>query len=362
MNLTDGLTEHLQDLTPPPPDLDRVVSRGRRLRRTRLTAQAAAAVLVVGAAGGTALLLRDGDDAVSLPSIASAGPMDLSHGLRAYADPGREVRMGGRSFPADELSADGMLYLDTDAATTPYGLVWFKAGRPFLLGQDGTSRARWQGPVDDPRGWHPTAKVDSSAAVVAFAVRFGSQVTLVVRDLTEASVISLPLDCEGEAGCAGVVVDAIDSGSVFVRTERGTFRWDYTAAKGGDRLLPFAGPRTRVADVRNQTVLYDGPRPTVTLEGWTYVAGAVDAQLTFDGRHILSWSPVLKSTGNGEAITLQVPEDTQFFSFDTDGSVLAATTGDPARFFDCELPSGACEEIGTMQMTGGDPQFIGNDM
>jgi hypothetical protein len=42
--------------------------------------------------------------------------------------------------------------------------------------------------------------------------------------------------------------------------------------------------------------------------------------------------------------------------------VLAATTGDPAVFFDCELPSGTCDEIGRMRVTGGDPMFIGDDM
>jgi hypothetical protein len=118
-----------------------------------------------------------------------------------------------------------------------------------------------------------------------------------------------------------------------------------------------------VADVRSQTVLYDGPRPTVTLDGWTYVAGAIDAQLSFDGANVLYWSPVLKPVSpGGDTIHLDVPKDAQFFTFDTDGSVLVATTSDPAVFLDCELPSGACEEIGRLRMTGGDPMFIGDDM
>ena len=33
MNLTDGLSEHLQDLTPPPADLDRVVDEAAERRR-----------------------------------------------------------------------------------------------------------------------------------------------------------------------------------------------------------------------------------------------------------------------------------------------------------------------------------------
>ena len=362
MNLTDGLAEHLQDVVPPHPDLDRVVREGNRRRRTRLVAQAAAVALVVGALGGTAVLLRGGSDAVSEPPLLSTGPMDFSHGLRAYADPGRVVVIGGRSVVAKDLSADGMLYLDTDAAATDEGIVYFRSGRPFLLQADGTSRSLWDRPVDDPSGWHPTAKNDATGPRVAFAVRHGDQVSLVVRGLDSDSTVTLPVDCDGPSGCDRLVVDGIDSGTVFVRTAEGTFTWRYMAGKGGDELQPFAGRRTRVADVRNRTVLYDGPRPEVTLAGWRYVAGAIDAQLTFDGEHILSWSPVLKSIGNDEAIILQLPDDAQFFTVDTDGSILAATTGDPARFFDCEVPSGACEPIGDLQMTGGDPLFIGNDM
>ena len=357
MNLTDGLTDHLQHLTPPPPDLDRVVSRGRRLRRTRLAAEALAVVLVVGALGGTAVLLRGGDDAVSEPPIASAGPMDLSHGLRAYADPGHELRMGGRSFPAEDLA-----YLDTDAATTAYGLVFFRDGRPFLLDGDGHQKALWDGPVTAPDGWHPTAKADADGRHVAFAVTDGEKVTLVVADLATDGAVSMPSACADRQDCRRLVIDAIDSGKVFVRTSRGTYLWRYTA-KDGDALDDFAGAKTRVADVRNKVILFDGPRPTLTLDGWTYVPGPIDAQLTLDGRNILSWSPTLAPSVRGfEPLRLDLPENAQFFTLDTDGSVLAATTGDPAQFFDCTVPSGDCEKIGTMRMTGGDPQFVGNDM
>jgi hypothetical protein len=323
-------------------------------RRRRALGAAVAAIAVVGVAAAVGVLGSGPDRLISDPPIAGS-PMDLSHGLRAYADPGGQLRMGGRTFPAEDLAA-----LDTDAAATSYGVVYFRGGQPFLLGEDGTSRPLWDSDAD--AGFHPTAKSDPAAAVVAFAVRSGSEVTLVVRDLTEAATVSLPLDCDADPGCDHLVVDGVDSGTVFVRTSEGTYRWDYTASEKLG-LQPFAGPRTRVADVRNQTVLYDGPRPTVTLEGWTYVAGAIDAQLTFDGSNVLYWSPELKSVKpGGDSVRLDLPGDAQFFTVDTDGSVLAATTGDPAVFYDCDLPSGACEEIGRLQMTGGDPMFIGNDM
>ena len=167
MNLTDGLTEHLQDVTPPPPDLDRVVDRGRRLRRARLTVQVAVTALVVGAIGGGALMIRgdDGGSSVTVPPIA-VGPMDLSHGLRAHGDPGGQVRMGNRSFPAKDME-----WLDTDAAATDEGIVFFQDGRPFLLDRTGKPRVLWTAPVDDPKGWHPTAKNDAAEPSVAFAGR-----------------------------------------------------------------------------------------------------------------------------------------------------------------------------------------------
>lgn len=363
MNLTDGLTEHLQDVTPPPPDLDRVVDRGRRRRRARMTAQAAAMVLVAGAIGGTAMLLRAGaGGVVNEPPPLSTGPMDLSQGLRAYGDPGRVVVLGGRTVSAKDLSEDGWLYLDTDAAATPKGIVYFRSGAPWLLTAAGTSRPLWTADAEDPKGWHPTAKADAREPVVAFAVIKDGKVTLVVRGLDSDVRTTIPVDCDGPSGCDKLVVDGIDSGVVFVRTSTGTYTWRYTDDRTTG-LEPFAGAKTRVADVRNRTVLYDGPRPTVTLEGWRYVAGAIDAQLTFDGAHVLYWSPDLKPVEPGDAtIHLDLPKSAQFFTVDTDGSILAATVEDPTRFFDCELPSGACEQIGELQVTGGDPQFIGNDM
>ena len=54
-------------------------------------------------------------------------------------------------------------------------------------------------------------------------------------------------------------------------------------------------------------------------------------------------------------------EPATFFTFDTDGSVLAATVDDPSTVFDCVLPSGECEQIAEMSTDHGDPLFIGSD-
>ena len=53
-----------------------------------------------------------------------------------------------------------------------------------------------------------------------------------------------------------------------------------------------------------------------------------------------------------------------WFTFDTDGSVLAAVGGGDqhSTVYDCQLPSGACERIGSVTTKSGDPMFIGNDM
>ena len=54
-----------------------------------------------------------------------------------------------------------------------------------------------------------------------------------------------------------------------------------------------------------------------------------------------------------------------FWAIDSDGSVLVA--GPDGKYphylvYDCEVPSGACEELGPLVTTGGDPEFIGVDM
>jgi hypothetical protein len=102
------------------------------------------------------------------------------------------------------------------------------------------------------------------------------------------------------------------------------------------------------------------------------VKGAIDAQLTFDGRHVLYWSSHLEPTTPGDApIDLEVGQARKpggyvdgFFAVDTDGSILVAHAKRYPDFtvYDCEVPSGACTELGPLTPTGGDPMFIGVDM
>ena len=111
------------------------------------------------------------------------------------------------------------------------------------------------------------------------------------------------------------------------------------------RRLPDTGPDSPIVD-------------------WDFTQGQIDAQLSYDGRHVLYWSSTLKPTQpEGRPIQLDV-KDAIWFTFDTDGSVLAATNGDDQRspVFDCKLPTGACERIGSISTKSGDPMFIGNDM
>jgi len=95
-----------------------------------------------------------------------------------------------------------------------------------------------------------------------------------------------------------------------------------------------------------------------------FTQGQIDAQLSFDGRHVLYWSSTLKPTQpDGRAGRLNV-KNAGWFTFDTDGSVLAATNDrhQRSRVFDCKLDTGGCEQIGSVSTESGDPIFIGNDM
>jgi hypothetical protein len=351
-----GLAQHLDATSVPPPDLGAVRSRGRAARtRRRLVATGALAAVGVVAAG-----LADtypwGDERDAAREPIFVGRLDLSEGLRAYAEPGGVTSLGGRELPADVL--EGIDGLDTDAVATPYGVVFFDRGRPHLLGEDGTVELLVDGLAPAPDDFRPTAKADAVEPWVAWVVLEEDGAHLQVYDLERRRTVATDDVTCGAEDCSDVVVEGVDSGTVFLRTSEATWMWSVEEGT----FTELAGPRTRVADVRNRVVLFTGPAPTLPLSAWRYLRGPIDAQLSFDGHHVLSWSATLEPTGEDEPLVLDVPKGTLFFTFDTDGSVLAATLGPTARFFDCALPSGTCEPLGELETTGGDPVFMGNDM
>jgi hypothetical protein len=339
------LHEELDGLITPPGDLYEVRTAGNRLRRRRKAAVGAAAVL--GVAVLVAGFALGGSDAPSSErGVDPIGRLDLSAGLRAYAAPGDEIHLGGRTFPSGRLE-----FLDTDAAATPYGVVFYDEGRPMLL--DGSGDITRLEPGAEKSRFRPTAKVDSRAPLVAYGATRDGDTEVVVRDLASGEVVARhPVP-------ASTTIDGLDGGAVFLRTEKGTSVW---GVEGDDERV-LAGPQTHVADVRNGVVLYDGPAPTgPAAAAYRLVPGAIDAQLTYDGRHILSWSNRLESTDGGQPVVLD--QQATFFAVDTDGSILAARPGPGATnsVYDCEVPSGRCTGLGSLTTLHGDPMFIGVDM
>lgn len=361
VQLKDVLAERIDEFVVPVADLDAARAVGVRIRRRRRTVTGCTAALAaVAIAGGVMVTLPDGDgpSTASDPAYAALGQLDFTQGARAYADPGVTVHLGEKVFPYGDLE-----YLDTDATPTSHGIVFFTSGRPMLLDTSGNVTPLVKGPVDNDEAFHPTAKVDSRSPLVAWGTLRDGKATLTVRNLdTGKDIATATPDC---GSCSELVIDAIDDGVVFVRDGKGTRTWDISS----DTWRDFAGPETRVADVRNGVVLYSGPAPTA-VDGWTLVSGVIDAQLTYDGAHVLSWTSTLRPTSpGGQPLVLsegpQKEGDTfGWYAIDTDGSVLVATGKDYPEFtvYDCEVPSGTCEEIGTMTPSGGDPQFIGVDM
>lgn len=361
IDLRELFEERIDALPPTSGDLDHVRTTGRRIRGRRRAAVGSAVAAVV-LAGGTAVVVGDDgapageDTAPDRTGFTSLGALDFSEGIRAYGD-GTFVSLGGRRVPAEDLE-----WLDTDAAATSYGIVFYDEGRPMVLDESGDFSALVDGPVDRAPDFHPTAKADGAEPVVAWATLHDGKVTITAYDLAAGEVVgSVQPGC---GRCEDLVIDGIDQGVVFVRTGAGIRTWDSGTGEWAD----FAGPDTHVADVQNGVVLYDGPAPTDPGD-WRPVAGAIDAQLTVDGKHVLHWSSTLEpTTPGGKPIVLeQGPADGRgygFWTIDTDGSVLVITAGrgGMSLVYDCVPPAGACVQIEEFEAVGGDPMFIGNDM
>ena len=358
-DLAELLHDRLDRVDVPVPDLAGVERRGHRIRRTRTVAAAGALAAGVVAVGLVSSQLTGGASPDSSGrGVEPLGAMDFDAGLRAYAAPGAEIHLGGRAFPASELQG-----LDTDAAATPYGVVYYDGGRPMLLQESGRSRPLErdaEAAAGPGATFQPTAKADARAPLVAYGAVLDGRPTVVVRNLaTGREVGRRPVS-------RGTVIDALDRGVVFLRTDAGTTTWD-TAT---DAVRELAGPRTRVAAVRAGVVLYDGPPPAgPAASAYRLVAGAVDAQLTFDGRHVLYWSSRLESTDGGAPVVLDEGDASKgpasgWWTFDTDGSVLTAVPGggQTSEVYDCEVPSGTCTDLGPLVTEHGDPMFIGDDM
>ncbi len=363
--LSATISARVQDPRPVS-DLPGAVLEGRRIRRRRNVAAVAALAAVSSVAAGVVMALPSVPDLVAPEPerFASAGRLDFTEGARAFASPDGGVWIGGRSFSTQKMG-----YLDTEATATPYGLVFFdKADQPHLLARDGSDVLLAPTPSEHNPRFHASAKADAQLPLVAFTQSTDDGVTVWLHGLdTGRSLDSFTVPCSG-ASCEDVRVDGVDRGLVFVRTEKGTFVWDPNAS-GAQRWTLLGKGGFRVADVRNGRVLWSGAPPAPASNNpvaeWEFTQGAIDAELSYDGGHVLYWSPILEPTEpSGRPLRLQVKK-AQWFTFDTDGSVLAATSegrGWRSRIYDCEIPSGSCEQIGRIPTRSGDPVFIGNDM
>lgn len=345
--LREALHDQLERVEVPTGDLAGVRRRGRRVRVRRRATAGGAGVLAAGIVAGL-LALQHGGGPTAERGVEPLGGLDYSQGLRAYADPGVEVHLGGRTFPYGDLQG-----LDTDAATTPVGIVYYDHGVPLLL--DSSGRSRELEPGAETGGFAPTAKADSVNPWVAYGAVLDGHPTVVVRDTGTGEEVGHRRVSED------TVIDALHDGVVMLRDADGTVAWD----TGSGTVEDVAGPRTRIADVQGSVMLYDGPRPDGPgASAYQLVQGGVDAQLTFDGQFVLYWSPVLESTGSGGPLRLALPKNATWFTIDTDGSILAAVPkpGGGATIYDCPESTDACELLGTISGRGGDPMFIGNDM
>ena len=369
--LANGITAAIEreaaGVTPPVMDLDAVRRRGNRRRLTRAGVTAALVLTVVGGGYGVVSQLGDQerDKAKDAPPPFAPAAMDFSAGARAYYDPDNsEMYLGGKRFPLSSVYG-----LDTDATVSSGGVVYFMSDQqPRLLQADGAVVDLAPAPASPDSNFNPSATAEPGGNQVAWLTKGGDGVRLGLSDVTTAETTTHDLSawCSQHGDCATLTVVALDSGFLFLRDDDGSY------------VVPQASgePVTRVADgqladVRNKVMLVDGPVPTkvpAALDGgWRFArAAGIEALLTFDGAHQLYWSETLEPTTPGQGqLKLDVPgRGTAFVAMDTDGSILVARdSNDSPRqtYYDCEVPSGACTEIGTTDFQSGDPMFIGVD-
>ena len=359
-DLRVALEHGISQVVPPPPDLAGVHRRRRRSQVQRATAGLLVAASLV---AGTFALARHTPDVVDRSDrfgFADKGPLDLDQGARAWAVDGKVLHVGGNTYPWPSS-----IGLDTRAVATQHGLVFpDDRGRPQLLGADGQVTALDESPADAVPDLRSPIKVDPATSRIAYATSHDGRITVKVLALPSGDVVaSTPLPCVG--ACKDVSVDAFDSDRVFVSTADGTTMW--RVGEPSDTLVSFAAKGTTVVDARNKVLLYHGREAPRPLDGWTYLEGATDDQLTLDGTHVLAWSSVLRSTDGSAPVRLEQGArgprgPLSFWSLDSDGSVLVGTVArkyPTFDFYDCAVPSGSCTYLG--REASGDPVFIGND-
>jgi len=353
--ITRSIEEHVDRVDLPPVDVQSVRRRGRR-RQAATTAAAGLGVLAV-VAGGFALAAGGEGPSDTRIQPVELPAMDFDGGLRAYYDDIRgQIHLGGRVFELSDVPN-----LDTSSSATPHGVVYVVDGEVRLLEEDGDVRVL--SPKEDGKAVSSTVKFDAVEPAVAWLSRSGDGVSLVVHEFRgpgDETQTWKDMPCDGR-GCQQLSVAGIDHGMQFVRRldRDETLVFD----RGGRQVATLDG--FRVADVRNRVVLGEGTLPTGEPlgEGWRFVeAEGPESLLTFDGAHELYWSSTLRSTEGGEPLVLDVPaKGLEFVNLDSDGSVLVAVApgAEPQRYFDCEVPSGTCTPIGTLDRTSGDPIFLG---
>jgi len=360
--ITRSIEEHLARVELPTVDVAAVRRSGRR-RRLTTTAAASVAVLAV-LAGGFALATGGSDLAGSELPPAELPAMDFDDGLRAYYDDiNGQLHMGGQVFALSDVPN-----LDTSSWATPHGVAYVDDGDVRLLTEEGKSR------LLTSEGGAPGGNGDAFGAVVfdaaterlAWLTRRGEEVFLVEHEFHDAareSQVWTEVPCEGR-GCEMLMVAGYDRGTAFVRRldRDETLVFD----DQGSLVATLAG--FAVADARNGVVIGEGVLPAGDPlgKGWRFAAAqGPESLLTFDGAYEVYWSSTLRSTDGEAPLRLDVPaKGTEFLNLDSDGSVLVAVSSarGPQRYFDCEVPSGSCEAIGTLERTSGDPIFLGNDM
>ena len=350
----DTITEHLDKVGTPQPDVEALVRRARRRAASRnLAAVATGVVAVIGVVSTVSLGGGTGSDrpahtnGIPITTGGARGPAAIDAPTAVFHTKD-SVWIDGKRHPTGNFTWDTGAHIGALGVAYPDN----ETGRPYLMRRDGEQVPLAPAQPAFGTDYAPWVAADASSPLVAWVERSADEVELVAFDTESMTEIARRhVTCEGDPqtwGYACVMPYVADSGVVFVHEGRNTIAWR-PATGGWDGL-----GEGLASQARGQVVgLFPGP-DDVRAPGpdWRVlnVAGSywekkekhgdIEPLLSFDGSWVTdaNGTRVENWADPEQTVTFHPPGEIEASQYDTDGSVLYVTrSGDGHQVWDCTV-------------------------